>query len=1059
MEIPNVYSSIVSLKHDPTLKSSSSYVILQPHQVIPKYYIFSDPSRHTLILNYSTGSGKSMTGLFTILERLYISKINDIYPKFFIPKATVVGEWMTQFQFRVDMSREMFNLIPPKLVQQLEQINSSDSSSNKSNKITKSSTNSNLANSVDSSQSFSSSQSSQSSTDEEDLINKIYRSMNRLVNFTGYQSLFNAIFPHYADRKIQDVDTLINDYKNNRLIVNEQQLQQFKNNIIVVDEMQKLYSQSGMNTYGFVLSYLSRMAPTLNLRIVYMSGTIYNSSLAETASILNLITERKEFYTVSELCSTSKVLDDMMLYKIKPAVISSIESELKNRYIYYSRGSATAAKVQLSLSEFKKLKPSSASDKSSSFVPPKYIYSDSVNLVVFGDNSKTLYPSELVLGNSEIDSNFCLFQIQASGIQLKTLASLSSSLESSDSSSNLDEDDSVLSPYDGALPPEEQWKKYDITRNSDGIYTGSFLLRKNLEQFSCVATKALDICLENAFNNEKTVMYHNRLLSFGLLQYGKILEYNGFVRRGYEPSPNSICRKCKETYKNHKSSCPRFTPIYFDFLHGLQRPNERQNIVNHVYNNPNNLYGELCSVLLISDVAYAGVSLMSTNNLIVLSRVSNISKLQQIMARIVRLKSHVTLEPSKRIAKFYILGATDKISSKSAIYKYYKLRSMSSEDVDKFLNTLKPKTIGELLLHHPDSLKLSKDEIRKTSELFFNDGQRVIENISHVVLSTLNFNWWRLDALISRIRSNKLAISYVDISVFPEEFIRKYIEEDKNLELFKFANVESNKNNKNNKSNKNDKSNKSNNKSESNKSNNSNNESNNNPTYVRQINSEHKYQVVSATRLNFDEIYADYTDTINDLKKQLETTNSAPKKRVFYIRLVELLELINDFSSILKWDYFWKYVFDIHDEYYDEDETNFIQNHSKTKRNPKNVKGFYWNDKIILRTGEMKGIKKTFVSSSWHPETKTVIHVIVSQGLHLLIFEARERKKEDDMRSIQRGIDCWSKKNVVLSKWYKLSIKNIVEFCSVLLEESCAEQCKNNKAKFILGPFEQDLNI
>lgn len=958
MEIENVYASIKELKHDKSVEDpGSGYVILQPHQVIPKYYLFGDRSRHTLILNYSTGSGKTMTGLFTILEKLYISKINEIYPKFYIPKCLVVGEWMTRYQFRVDMSRQMFNLINQKHLKMLEEVSGT--------------------------------------ADEEEVVDRIYKSMNKLVNFYGYQSLFNALFPHYADRHVQDVSVLINDFKRGSLVLNEHLLDELKDNIIVVDEMQKLYSQSGLNTYGFALSYLSRMATKLNLKIVYMSGTIFNSSLAEISSILNLITERELFYTVDELCTTTKVLDDMIMYKLKSD--ETALKELENRYIYYSRGSVTADKKSMALSALKF---------------NGHLFADGASRVVYGDNSSSNYPSEIVVGNADIDSIFNLFQVQAKSFQLKALKTVFN-----------DDDEKALSPYDVGLPPENEWNKYGISKTADNIYSGEFLLRSKIGNYSCVAEKVIDLCLSNSFNNEKTVLYHSKLQNFGLLQYGKILELNGFVHRGYEPLPNAICKRCHLTYEKHKNTCPRFTAMYYEFLHGLQKPNERQNIVDHIYNNPNNLYGDMCSVLLISDVAYAGVSLMSTNNLGILSRVPNVSRLQQIMARIVRLKSHSALPPEKRFAKFYIFGASDSMNEKSSIFKYYKLRSLSNNEIDLFINRLKPKTIGEVLLNKPRELKLTKEEKEATSEMFYNDGKRVIENISGAVIKVLKFGWWKFDTLISRIRSNELAVSYLDISLFPETFVRKYVEEDERLELFKFANIK-----------------------------------NEQPLFIRPINSTYTYDVYAVNKLPFSDIYTDYGEAIADYKKQMETSASAVRKRAFYSNLLDLLTLINDYSTLIDWDYFWKYTFEIHNEYYEKDEEQFITNHSSSKRSAKTIKGFYWNDKVILRDGTSKSIQKSFTSTTFHPITNTIVYTTASLGLRLTIFEKKEKKVED-ARMTQRGTDCWSKKNNDLAKHYSLTQKNTVEFCGALLEALCTEQSKNSKDKFILSPFEQDINV
>ena len=53
--------------------------ILMPHQVVPKYYLLSNPDIHSLIINYTMGTGKSMTAVFLILKLLlkYVKLATD----------------------------------------------------------------------------------------------------------------------------------------------------------------------------------------------------------------------------------------------------------------------------------------------------------------------------------------------------------------------------------------------------------------------------------------------------------------------------------------------------------------------------------------------------------------------------------------------------------------------------------------------------------------------------------------------------------------------------------------------------------------------------------------------------------------------------------------------------------------------------------------------------------------------------------------------------------------------------------------------------------------------
>ena len=512
-------------------------------------------------------------------------------------------------------------------------------------------------------------------------------------------------------------------------------------------------------------------------------------------------------------------------------------------------------------------------------------------------------------------------------------------------------------------------------------------------------------------------------MNFGLLQYGRILELNGFVHRGNEPTDNSICRNCKRTYKEHTSKCPHFEPIYFEYLQGQQKASERSRITDQIYNSPNNLYGELISVLLISDVAYAGVSLFSTNNLIILSRIPNMGRIRQIMSRIVRFRSHIALE--KKIARFYVLGAAESIDKNSSIYKYYKLRAMNELQIIDFVRYIHDKTIGYTLLNKPSEYKFSNEEKRIVSKLAFDDGKTILESISNIVLRTMYMNWWRLDVLIERIRSNEIAISYLDLHMFPPEFIKRYLLDDSSLELFTLEEGDVTLKNMN--------------------------------ALIRRKD-EPGLSLDHNNRLNFEDITADYNETIADYLQSISTSTSAQSKRLSFMKLMELLTLINDYTYIIDNEEFWKYVYEIGYEYYDGDDKNFIKNHSTKQRDIKKMKGLYWNKRIILSDGTPKPIEFKFVYTIAHPKLNKVFHTKADMGLRLMIFDLKKKRDSEDQRANQRGMDCWSRRFSDISSYYKLDVKNTLAYCSQLITSLCDDQL-NNKSLFMTTPFEKDMSM
>lgn len=961
MEIENVYSLLFNLKHDKSVQNSD-YILLQPHQIVPKYYLLSSPDRHIAILNYATGSGKSMSGVFFILERIYLTKMNQVLPNVNINKAIVVGEWQTVSSFQKELTRKMFNLIDKSLLKKLKDAKTQA---------------------------------------EKDIINQhISNSINKYVNFYGYQMLFNRLFPSYIKQSMQNVDHLFELMKTDKLSVSQEYLNSLKGNIIVVDEFQRLYSKQGMNTYGFTLSFLARKAKELDLKIVYLSGTPFNSSLSELACILNIsdVNAGNKIYG-NELFETETVLTDQTIYKLKSSSIKTATDILSDKLINYAKAVVKQNYQQKTLKSIK--------------VP---VFGDVNNCLYLPNDQSPRFPTEIRVGNTIISESMMVYQIQAKGFQLKGLQNID--VEE-------DEETQKMSVYDAVLPPKTDWKKNDINKDSEGLYYGSFLDRKNIGKYSIAGEFLIDLCMFNASHNEKTIVYHYRLANFGLHQYAKILEHNGFVRRGNPIKQNSLCRFCLSTLDKHKKDCKHFEPIYFEMLSGTQNSKDRSFIVNRIYNSPNNLYGELISVLLISDVANVGVSLMATNNLVIIPRVSNISKIEQINARIIRMDSHMALPSEKRYAKLYLLGVTDTISKTSSVYKYYKLRDMNYGLISDFMSKLIPKSIGESLLKKPSSLTLTPEEKMLTSEMYFEDGSRAIKSMDTIILNSLSTNMWRLTALIDRIKSKEFSISYLDLSVFPDNFISYYILNNANIECFNFPQLTND----------------------------------SEKVYVRNASIKDKDEFIQ-NHIFFKDIMNDYNSAVKGYIENVEKLPSKHKKRIYFIRLMDILSILNDYSLLVNWKYLWnEYLFDIHDEYYADDEINFIKNHSYKNRNKKNIAGMYYNGQIIMKDGSTKRIDYKFVKTVPHQEFNKTFEMQASTGIRIMFYSTADETEEiTDKRKAVKGVDCLSSKHDQISKYYKIKRINAIDLCTTLIGYLCEEQL-HKANKFIITPFEKNISL
>ena len=973
----NVYENFKGLQYD-RVAETYGHVIIRSYQVIPKYWLCSNPENRLIIMNWTTGSGKTIGGLMTVIRQIRAIRMNELNSLFTnmtidLPKVLVIGEWMTQSQIENELCRREFTLMSDTEWMRIDRLKNSNKSKDRAS--------------------------------GKEMQKKYIRKLKRYIQFMGYQSLVLSLLPYYAKFGLQDITNMISDYKHDKLRINKEFLERIRNTVIIVDEMQRLYSASGLNTYGFALAYLVKHATELNLKFAFMTGTLLNSSIVELTEVMNLCAiDHLEYFDREEFFENIGESGSFGIWRFKRAQESVVLNSIRPHFMYYSKSSKKTVYARVN----------SAAGVNASVI----LQSQDVDI--------DAYPVEYLIGTLEISDSFTVYGLEARGEQLKQMASR----EFEDPSDDPEGNSRKLSIYDAGLPLKEKWSANGISLGRDGIYTGSFLERKNIGKYSVIAEFIIDSCIENSMNNEKTVLYHSRIRNFGLLQYARILEINGFVRYGQVPNQRSICRNCGKTFEKHSDaskSCPSFQAIFFSCLYGEMNAVDRQKIVNEVYNSPLNLYGGLISVLLISDVAYVGVSLLSTNNMYILSPVSNISKLNQIQARVNRFKSHAALPVEKRFVRQYILGVcTDGVRSilKNRILEYYKTRFEASIEIDKSLVEMKRESLGEILMEYPEKLKLTDDETRNTMRMLYEDTLDCMKTITSKIQLNSKSNMWREELLIERICDPKFALSFIDLRGVPKDFIINSLKRSPFIEMFKVEGQKS--------------------------------------TLVKNRTITDKSILPHYPSMDFEEVEVDHYKLIDDLKKLVARQSDPFKLFSYYKRAINILLGIDDLSPTVGWNDFWEFMFIIGNEYYENDETDYLINHGSKNRSIEKMKGaFIGGNRILLTDGKVKFIKFSFVIPSPYKSTGSVFKIENKNGFNqLFAYEYGELMETDetvDRRCRGRGQACSASSSSDVFKELGLNstLRRRYINCVEIQTKLCDEQAKFEGGIFLLTPFQR----
>lgn len=1025
MEFKNVYELLNNNNYDPHVLRSGDFILL-PHQVIPKYYLYANDDVNKLILHYSVGSGKSAAAAYALLHNLIIYRMFKFNSQFmssfsvFMQKnqmtqnVIVVGAWQTQAQIETELLRPEFNIISTEQTNELNRL---------------------LNSTIDTLR-----------EEGESKRQKLIKDIEKDVRFIGYQSFFNLVFPDVqAEKYNQNIDALIQEYNRGQLQPSQEFLKAYHDSIIIIDEMQRLYSNDGLNTYGFAVAIISKLAKSLRIKMLFLSGTMINSSLGELTDIINIISDDNAFISRNDLCRQDIVLGDIPIWRLKEEKYNNCIDVFKRNFMYYNQ-SELVGNEKPELVSLKKLdSPFTIKDQTINIYTSESI-SRSYEAIIYPP--KKYLPIEIHIGNKLISptdamQSMILYEVEVEGLQAdKYNEYLQNNIQNT--SLNEHESETVTLIHDAYIPPQKEWNKYGIYEESGGLLWGKFLDISNIRKFSALGYELFNICINNSFNNEKTIIYHNKINSFGIRQYAAILQYNGFIRYNDSPNERSLCKNCHHTYKDHGMTlenklknkvCSKFQPIYYELLTGNLTQQDRDNVTNRVYNSPNNLYGDLISVMFVSDVAYSGVSFFNTQNIVILSRIPNISKWKQIYARIIRTKSHALLPEDKRYAKVYTfaiklpneLKKYPKLGDYTFGERYYKLRIILNEDIEKFIHDLSNKCISKQLLYEPEKYTIKESENKILNELYNEDLRDEIKFIVKRIMIDKGTFIWNKDVFLKRLLDPSLNTTYLNISKVPEDILFNLIVKEKLAIPFKYDR--------------------------------------NDTVYVELLRESNNYSepTIKLPTFSFNAFTSIdlHKSNVNNLIKLLYTEKSFSSKINI---LASILRLTNRKFEILKdKEIFWSIMYEIGNEYYPDDETNFIRNHCRKNRNSSLFTGCYYGQYVIFKDGTYKMINYSFpivnpLKGLPYVFKISCLNITESSPFYLHVNVVRVSKNENikDRRKLNKGIVCMSMNVSELYSYFKdIDTKlHKKKYCTELMFSICEKQNSSDE-KFVYTPFEK----
>jgi len=502
--------------------------------------------------------------------------------------------------------------------------------------------------------------------------------------FYGYQEFVNRLFTFTKDTTAGVVTSAgvaaaiaAGDIK-----VNESLVKSMENSLMICDEIHDVYNTLEANNYGIAIQYVLDNVP--GLRAIFASATVINNSPAEVIDLVRLIVPKDILADrLAKFGFKGLQRDDFFSGKrLKPGAADKL-------------GLLTRGFVS-SISNVDTYDFPTRTFKGSEF---KYVKGGVVSTLPIGVIRCQMSPEHLaaadnaqlpadtdVASDARSSSTFDLYALRdmvfpmpsASPSHGREKTSFSPSLFPSPRSGREKEASSFrYSDVKAAVSAAGNAGTYiRLVRDATHVtFTGDFLRANEIGKWSSkyhTLLNMLDALLADRTSG-KIMLYHNFVVSSGVLLIRELLLQNGFLGETGSPTDTTKCAVCGVTMAKHKAgSTPMFDERIKD---GVVDPpvashafsparvitiigeiNESMRTTYKMYfNQPQNTWGEMYKVILVSQVFTQSHEVFAVQHVMLLSLPFNVPTMIQVVGRANRKGSHKLLPPDHRNVNIYVL--------------------------------------------------------------------------------------------------------------------------------------------------------------------------------------------------------------------------------------------------------------------------------------------------------------------------------------------------------------------------------------------------------------------
>jgi len=445
-----------------------------------------------------------------------------------------------------------------------------------------------------------------------------HKAQGGFYRFYGYQEFVNRLFVDTGGVNLMALEsdilakrtagtqtdtlegTIAKLVETGTIKVNHGLIKRFKNSLIICDEVHNTYNSFMKNNYGVALQF---MLDHMDGRAIFLTATPINNSPTEIVDVINYLLSAGERVTTDDLfVAGSKALKPGALERIR-ALCSGRVSFLQDNDRRYYPTVTMAGSPRPSIDYLK------------------------FELCVMSKLHEATYKNYLNETNQThtipIDGAALMDLVfpSAGGFGIFRSADIRTELQNGTA---------------------EELARLNVTVSNRSI-GGGWLARGNVAKYSTKLARLLEL-IDATFKlpPNKSMIYHSKVTTSGVLLYQELLRANGIIDEQADPTECTRCSVCGVAMSKHKGANHEFYPARFVIVHGsIDKRTMDASIVK--FNSVNNATGVKYRFLIGSSVIKESYDIKAVRHFYIMNHPQHIPELIQIIGRCSRKGSHSAL--------------------------------------------------------------------------------------------------------------------------------------------------------------------------------------------------------------------------------------------------------------------------------------------------------------------------------------------------------------------------------------------------------------------------------